>query len=192
MKLREQGRLKLDDLVGSHVAGLHSAIAGATLGQLLSHTAGIFRDGVEAPYWQGRGPFSDVARLRTDLMRPPAIDANTRLKYSNHGFGLLGLVIERVTQEPYADWVRREIVEAAALEETTADVPLPAAATLARGHSGKALLGRRLVFPGDAPTHALARRRPASSAPPPISSDSSASLRRIHGAACSRRPVAAK
>ncbi len=156
MKLREQGRLKLDDQAGSHVAGLHPMIASATLSQLLSHTAGIFRDGVAAPYWEGRGSFSDTTRLRADLARPPTIEANTRLKYSNHGFGLLGVIIESVTGESYADWARREIVEAAALEETTPDVPLPAGARLARGHSGKALLGRRLVFAGDASTHALA------------------------------------
>ena len=37
---------------------------------------------------------------------------------------------------------------------STPDVP--ASGPLARGHSGKALLGRRLIFPGDQSTHALA------------------------------------
>jgi beta-lactamase family protein len=61
-----------------------------------------------------------------------------------------------VTGEPYGVWVKREVVDAAGLTETTPDVPLPAGAKLARGHSGKALLGRRLVFPGDQSTQALA------------------------------------
>ncbi len=156
LKLREQGRLKLDDPAGKYVKGLHPQIAATTLTQLLSHTAGIFRDGIEAPYWQGRGPFSDEARIRKDLKLPPAIDANTRLKYSNHGFALAGLVIEAITGEPYAAWVMREIVKPAGLKETTPDVPLPAKAKLARGHSGKVLLGRRQVYPGDQSTHALA------------------------------------
>src|ERR1700690_4261770 len=47
MKLREQRRLKLDDAVGQHVKGLHPGIASATIAQLLSHTAGIFRDGTD-------------------------------------------------------------------------------------------------------------------------------------------------
>ncbi len=156
LKLREQGRLKLDDAAGQYVAGLHPDIAAATVSQLLSHTAGIVRDGPDCGYWVDRAPFLDEASLRAELAAAPIIEANTRLKYSNHGFGLAGLVIESITGEPYGVWVQREVIEAAGLKETTPDVPLPAGAKLARGHGGKALLGRRLVFPGDQSTHALA------------------------------------
>lgn len=156
MKLREQGRVKLDDRAGQYVEGLHPDIAAATIGQLLSHTAGIFRDGLDSAYWAVRAPFSDVAAIRADLALPPAIEANTRLKYSNHGFALAGLVIEAITGEPYNTWVQREIVTAAGLAETTPDVPLPASGKLARGHGSKALLGRRIVLPGDQSTFALA------------------------------------
>jgi D-alanyl-D-alanine carboxypeptidase len=154
MKLREQGRLKLDDTAGQYVSGLHPDIAAATLAQLLSHTAGVLRDGPDSAYWVDRKPFLDEAALRAELASPPSIPATMRLKYSNHGFGLLGLVIEAVTGEPYGVWVKREIVDAIGLAETTPDVT--ANGPLARGHSGKALLGRRLIFPGDQPTHALA------------------------------------
>ena len=156
LKLREQGRLKLDDPVGQYVSGLHPDIASATLAQLLSHTAGVVRDGPDCAYWSDRAPYLDEAALRGELAAAPAIDPNTRLKYSNHGFGLAGLVIEAITGEPYGVWVKREGVDAAGLTETTPDVPLPGGAPFARGHAGKALLGRRLVFPGDQPTNALA------------------------------------
>ncbi len=156
MKLREQRRLKLDDAAGHYVKGLHPDIAPATIAQLLSHTAGIFRDGTDCAYWVDRAPFSNEARIRKDLKLPPAIDANMRLKYSNHGFALAGLVIEAIAREPYVDWIAREIVKPAGLAETTPDVPLPAKAKFARGHGTKTLLGRRLVFPGDQSTHALA------------------------------------
>jgi CubicO group peptidase (beta-lactamase class C family) len=156
LKLREQGRVKLDDAAGQYVTGLHPDIASATVGQLLSHSAGIVRDGPDCGYWVDRAPFLDQASLRAELAAAPAIEANTRLKYSNHGFGLAGLVIEAIAGEPYGVWVQREVVDAAGLEETTPDVPLPSGAKLARGHGGKVLLGRRLVFPGDQSTHALA------------------------------------
>jgi len=156
MKLREQGRVSLDDPAGKYVAGLHPDIAKATVGQLLSHTAGVMRDGPDCAYWAGRAPFLDDAGLRAELAMAPAIEAGVRLKYSNHGFGLAGLIIEAITGEPYGVWVKREIVDVAGLAETTPDVPLPVGAALARGHSGKALLGRRLVFAGDQATGALA------------------------------------
>jgi hypothetical protein len=81
---------------------------------------------------------------------------NSRFKYSNHGFGLAGLVIEAIAGEPYRDWVKREIVAAADLNETEPDMPIAAGAPMARGHGAKLPLGRRLVIPGDNPTHALA------------------------------------
>src|SRR5579872_49121 len=139
MKLREQGRLKLDDSAGRYVSGLHPDIAAATLAQLLSHTAGVLRDGPDSAYWAGRKPFLNEAELHAELTLPPPIPATTRLKYSNHGFGLLGLVIEAITGEPYGAWVKREIVDAVGLADTTPDIP--ASGPLARGHSGKALLG---------------------------------------------------
>ena len=156
MLLRERGMLKLDDTAGMYVAGLHPEIAAATIGQLLSHSAGIFRDGTDCGYWGDRAPFPSAGRLRADLKLAPAIEANTRFKYSNHGFALAGMVIEAVTGEAYGDFVGREVVAGAGLLETTPDVPLPRGAKFARGHSSKVLLGRRMVYPGEASTHALA------------------------------------
>ena len=98
MKLVDQGRLRLDDKAGQHVKGLHSETADATIAQLLSHTAGIIRDGTDAGQWQGRRDFLNEAELRAALADAPLLPANTRFKYSNHGYGLLGLVIEAVTE----------------------------------------------------------------------------------------------
>jgi CubicO group peptidase (beta-lactamase class C family) len=155
MRLREQGALTLDDAAGRYVGGLHPAVAKATIGQLLSHSAGIIRDGTDSGQWVDRRPFLDEAELRAALAEPPVIDANTRFKYSNHGFGLLGLVIEAVAGEAYKSWIKRTIVEPAGLAETVPDVPLPRGASMSRGHTGKLPAGR-LVIPGDNSTRALA------------------------------------
>ena len=148
MKLREAGRLRLDDTVGEHVPGLHGEIAAATIGQVLSHTAGLFRDGDDTGFWRVRDPFPDEARVRAHLAEVPAIAANTRMKYSNYGFALAGLVIEHVTGEAWGDWIRREVVAAAGLGETEPDGSADTA-LLAHGHSGKQPLGRRVVIAGD-------------------------------------------
>ncbi len=156
MKLRERGKLRLDDPAGRFVRELHPQVARATIAQLLSHSAGLVRDGWDAGQWQDRRAFRSDAELRADLKQPPILDGNTRFKYSNHGYGLAGLVIEAITQEPYRAWIKREIVDVAGLEETQPDVPLPRGTPMARGHSGKWPLGRRAVIAGDNPTHALA------------------------------------
>ena len=88
MKLREHMRLRLDDTVGHYVPGLHPQISTVTISQLLSHTAGISRDGTDSGYWVDRHPFPDAARMDRELALPPVIESNTRLKYSNLGFAL--------------------------------------------------------------------------------------------------------
>jgi CubicO group peptidase (beta-lactamase class C family) len=88
MKLRERGKLQLDDAVGRYVRNLHPAIAQATVAQLLSHSAGIIRDGADAGQWDDRRSFLSARELRAALKTAPVIEANTRFKYSNHGYGL--------------------------------------------------------------------------------------------------------
>lgn len=156
MKLRENDKLRLDDCVGGYVADLHPAIAAATIGQLLSHSAGVIRDGTDCGQWFDRRPFLDTDELGQALKAPPIIPGNTRLKYSNHGYGLAGLVIEAVTGESYRSWIKREIVDAAGLDETVPDMPLPRNTPFALGHSCKQPLGRRVVIPSGESTRAVA------------------------------------
>jgi CubicO group peptidase (beta-lactamase class C family) len=54
LKLREKGKLQLDDPAGRYVKGLHPNVAKATVAQLLSHTAGIIRDGKDTGQWTHR------------------------------------------------------------------------------------------------------------------------------------------
>jgi CubicO group peptidase (beta-lactamase class C family) len=161
MKLRERRKLKLDDQIGQYVRGLHPQVAEATIAQVLSHTAGLTRDGADSGQFIDSRPYLNEKELLAELGSPTAIEPNTRFKYSNHGFGLLGLVIEAITGEPYPVWIAREIVEPAGLGETGPDMPAvntpgTKGTPFARGHSRKLPLGRRVVIPGDNSAHAIA------------------------------------
>jgi CubicO group peptidase (beta-lactamase class C family) len=155
MKLREQGRLRLDDPAGQYVKGLHPQVAETTLTQLLSHSAGLTRDGADSGQFNDRRPYLSHKELMAELQSPPAIAPNTRFKYSNHGYGLLGLVIEAITAEPYRVWIEREIVDPAGLRETRPDMPLAKAIPFARGHTPRLPLDRRLVIPGENSANAI-------------------------------------
>jgi len=156
LKLREQKKLGLDDPVGRYVDGLHPRVAETRLAQLLSHSAGLTRDGPDSGWYLGRMPYPDRAGLMELLSAPPMIEPGLRLKYSNPGFALLGLVIESVTGERYRKWIEREIVAEAGLRETQADAPLKRGTRFARGHTSTIPLGRRLVLRGDEKLNALA------------------------------------
>jgi CubicO group peptidase (beta-lactamase class C family) len=155
MRLRERRKLRLDDPVGQYVKGLHPQVAEATIAQVLSHSAGLTRDGADSGQFTDSRPYLNQKELMAELQLPPAIDPNTRLKYSNHGFGLLGLVIEAITGEPYRVWIEREIIDAVSLRETVPGMPIAKGAPFARGHSLRLPAGRRLVIPGENPTHAI-------------------------------------
>jgi D-alanyl-D-alanine carboxypeptidase len=125
------------------------------LAQLASRSAGLVRDGFDAKQWALRGPFLDEVALREDLTRPPTLNASERFKYSNHGYGLLGLAIESIAGEPYAQWVAREIVAASGLHDTLPDAQ-GRMARLAAGHSAKQPLSERVALDVGMSTRALA------------------------------------
>lgn len=156
LKLREEKRVRLDDPIGQFVEGLHAGVASRTVQQLLSHHAGLTRDGDNAGQWVDRRPFFDERGLRQELTRKPVFEANERFKYSNHGYGLLGLAIEAISGEPYSEWIQREIVAASGLKETSVDGPPAARVRFASGHSSRLPLGRRVVIPGRNETRAMA------------------------------------
>ena len=120
MRLREMRKLRLDDTAGQFVGGLHRQVAQVTIAQLLSHTAGLIRDGDDAGQFLDRRPYYNARELAADLSAPPIIDPGSRFKYSNHGYGLVGMIIEAITGEPYRAWITREIIDAAGLTETDA------------------------------------------------------------------------
>jgi CubicO group peptidase (beta-lactamase class C family) len=156
MRLCERGTLHLDDEAGRYAPGLHPALAKVSVAQLLSHSAGIVRDGLTGDQWFGRRPFANDGELSAALSAAPVIESNTRFKYSNYAYGLVGRIIPVVTAEPYAAWITREVVTAAGLSETTVEMPSSDGIPLARGHSAKLPLGRRVVLPALQSTNALA------------------------------------
>lgn len=107
MQLVEQGKVKLEDPLSQHLPELGYR---GTLGQVMEHRAGIVRE-------PGRGHYFDTkpATLRevTASLAPvkEVYEPGTVTKYSNAAVTLLGDVIERVSGEPYEDYVRRHILE---------------------------------------------------------------------------------
>jgi CubicO group peptidase (beta-lactamase class C family) len=140
MLLVERGRLRLDDRVSQHVEWLgdeQHVIGRCTLRELLSHSAGVIRDGEDAPWWQLRGPFLDRDGLRLATTgTPPVLARNERFKYSNIGFSLLGEVVATAAGEPYDVFVRSEIVDRLGLPSTDPEPALDDP-RLATGYSAR-------------------------------------------------------
>ena len=80
MKLRENRKLRLDDPVGQYVTGLHPNVAETTLTQLLSHSAGITRDGADSGQFTDSRPYLRQGELMAELKHAPVIASNPRFK----------------------------------------------------------------------------------------------------------------
>src|SRR4051794_20599917 len=123
MRLRDEGRLGLDDPLERHLPG--TPLGDRTVGQLLSHLAGA---AAESPGgWWERVPGGSLEDLR--LREEHAVlGAARRFHYSNLGFGLLGELVARHRGRPWADVVRDEVLAPLGMTRTTPRPQQPAAA----------------------------------------------------------------
>jgi CubicO group peptidase (beta-lactamase class C family) len=155
MVLFERGKLRLDDPVGLHVDNLRPDLGSATIAQLMTHSAGLTANADTQNFWNDMSPWPDEAELRRQLGLPSILEPGEQHKYSNVGYGLLGLLIESVTSQDYGSWMADNVIPRAGLTETFPDYQASTCKLFANGHSAKQPIGR-LVIPGTNQTGALA------------------------------------
>lgn len=137
MRLVEQGRLRLDDASAEHVPALRGTEAGGLLvRELLSHGGGAVRDGDDVAFWHLQAPFPDTEGLLAIAAAGVArVPASTEFKYSNIGYGLLGLVIEAVAGAPYGEALRQLVLSPLGLRDVAADLADGDSDRLVTGHT---------------------------------------------------------
>ena len=133
MQLVEQDKVRLDDRVSAHLPWLTSTV---TVRQLLNHAGGIIRDGVDADFWRVERPFPDLAELRALAPELEVLPANTRFKYSNIGYALLGLAVQSASGMPYNQYVKERIVDRLSLPDTAPELDERSAARMVTGYTG--------------------------------------------------------
>ncbi|WP_222194566.1 serine hydrolase domain-containing protein [Modestobacter italicus] len=114
MRLRDEGRLGLDDPLEQHLPG--TPLGDRTIGQLLAHLAGATSESPGG--WWERVPGGSLADLQltdTDVV----LGAARRFHYSNLGFGLLGELVARHRRRPWEDVVRDEVLGPLGMTRTT-------------------------------------------------------------------------
>jgi CubicO group peptidase (beta-lactamase class C family) len=113
MQLAEAGKLSVDDPISKYYAAAPAAWSKITLKHLLSHRSGI-------PSYTGLPGFFEkqatadrtpeqIIELTRDM--PLEFEPGAKFNYDNTGYIILGYVIEKVSGEKYADYVRKRIFE---------------------------------------------------------------------------------
>lgn len=121
MQLVEWGRIKLDDDLSKYVPEFPLQGRHVTIRQLLDHTSGIvdyhyLGDPIEATSRQPKA-LDEVMALYAGKawVNEPGI----KWDWSISGFQLLVTIVERVTGQPFADYVKKNLFDRASLEHTT-------------------------------------------------------------------------
>ena len=135
MQLVEAGQIDLDAPVQEYLPWFELADKGAaariTVRNLLNHTSGISKkDGNR--FWASEQGLEEFVR-DFDTVQPTQPVGKT-YQYSNINFGIAGLIVEKVSGQPYGDYVTQHIFEPLAMRHSYASRTRALADGLAEGH----------------------------------------------------------
>ncbi len=119
LQLVDEGKLKLTDTLATFFPQIPNA-GKITLGQLLGHRSGIpnvRRDPTGQPN-VNTTPITKDEILALIVKAAPAFEPDTRHLYSNSGYFLLGLILEKVTGQSYAAALEERIKAKIGLKDT--------------------------------------------------------------------------
>jgi serine-type D-Ala-D-Ala carboxypeptidase/endopeptidase len=138
LKLRDDGKLRLDELAETYVPELKGWRYPTTdsprirVRDLLSHVGGFVSDD---PWGDRQQPLTEAAF--TKMLRdgvPFTRAPQTRMEYSNFGYALLGRIITNVSGKPYNAYIKAELMTPLGMSSTTYEVRDAPAARLAMGY----------------------------------------------------------
>ena len=139
MILQERGKLRVSDPACQYLPECPAAWQPLTIRHLLTHTAGI-------PNYTNFPDFGRAAVLPTtsaELVgrltdKPLEFPAGEKFAYSNSGYYLLGLIIERASGKSYADFLQEAVFTPLAMTHTGYDNPARILKHRAAGYSRQA------------------------------------------------------
>jgi CubicO group peptidase (beta-lactamase class C family) len=135
--LAERGKLALEDPVRKHWPATPAAWDAITIVQLLTHTSGIPNYTSYPEFMQTKRLMPSTPEGTVGYVRDKPLDfaPGTRMSYSNTGYVLLGYLVERVSGESYASFVRDNIFKPLGMNDSGYDVSAAIVPQRAAGYS---------------------------------------------------------
>lgn len=120
----ESGTLRLDDVISDHIPEYAGPSADViTVEQLLTHTAGIVGEwAVEDLEQIERHHYTHESMLELVSGYDLWFEPGSRWGYSNFGYSVLAIILERASGLSYAELLEAGICEPAGMTDTTVDV----------------------------------------------------------------------
>ncbi len=126
VQLAESGKLSLQDPVVRHLPWFAPAPAAGADGDkappvrvwnLLSHTSGLQREPPGSDWDALQAPSLEEVVTATPVTAL-SLEPATRLKYSNYGYLVAGQLVERISGQPYARYLRENVLRPLGLADT--------------------------------------------------------------------------
>lgn len=123
--LESQGRLSIDDPVQKYLPELPDFGETVTLRHLLTHTSG-YRETYGMAALAGREPGEDrfpPGDALQVVQRQPELEFSpgSRWQYNSSAYVLLALVVERVAEAPFAQWMEENVFEPLGMAHTVVE-----------------------------------------------------------------------
>ncbi len=123
LQLMEAGKLKLDDPISKYYTDAPASWSKITITNLLTHTSGI-PSYTDIPAFFEKQAMTDltpaqIIKLTQD--KPLEFEPGTKWKYDNSGYIVLGWVIEKLSGQAYAGYVKQHIFDPLGMRETGYD-----------------------------------------------------------------------
>lgn len=139
MRLAERGKLSIDDPITKYLPDVPTHGHTITIRQLLNHTSGVHNYTAE-PEWRKHWADEMTPRQVVAFVDHDSLDfkPGDKWSYSNTGYVLLGMIIEKVTGQTYANVVQHDLFQPLGLTQTSYCVNRPSDPTFADGYSAEA------------------------------------------------------
>jgi CubicO group peptidase (beta-lactamase class C family) len=143
-QLAQQDKLSFNDPISKYLPDYpNKTVANkVTIHQLLTHTSGMgmyFND----EFMKRRASLKTLADLLPLFVNDTLdFEPGEKMQYSNSGYVVLGLIIEKLTKQNYFDYVREHIFEPAGMKNTDSYELEQRVANLAIGYTNMGLTGR--------------------------------------------------
>lgn len=126
MQLYEQGKLDLDQDVNSYLDFRIPARAdgSVTMNQLMTHRGG-FEEGLKNVLMSDPEKLLSTEQYLKNHPRPRIFPAGEAPAYSNYGTALAGYIVERISGQPFEDYIEQQILNPLDMRRSTFRQPLP-------------------------------------------------------------------
>jgi len=141
--LEERGKLNVADPVSKYLSDWPKAWSEVTLHHLLSHTGGLpalttqaLLD-VSGLIRAAPPPFRSIRDLHKpgEELKPLDFKPGEKFAYSNNGYIVLGMLIEKIAGKPYAEFMRDEVFRPLGMNDTDCEEPTQVLKQRASGYA---------------------------------------------------------